>query len=116
MTAQVDGIAMRMRHWLILIGLVMGVGWLQVAQRNALVMKGYAVGERLHRLQEQETDISRLDADVASLTSPAALARAANERRLTLVAWSTVDSAQPPDAQGARSDGAVIRIASDARD
>lgn len=79
---------MKLAHWLILIGLLVGIGCLQVAQRNALFFKGYAVGERMSRLHTQETEVAWLSAEVEGLTSPTHLAQVAQERRLKLVAWS----------------------------
>ena len=81
---------MRLTRWLLLIGLVVGLGCLQVAQRNAVFMKGYAVGERTHRLLTQQTDVSWLQVQVAGLSSPTHLSQVAKERQLKLVARSTL--------------------------
>ena len=84
---------MTLTRWFALIGIVVGLGCLQVAQRNAVVLKGYAVGERLHRVQERETDLLLVKEHVVGMTSPSSLARIAQERQLTFVAWSTLSSA-----------------------
>ena len=79
---------MGVSRWFALIAIVVGLGCLQVAQRNAILLKGYAVGARIGDLHAQETDLSWLNAHVVGLNSPAHLARVAQERRLTFVAWS----------------------------
>ena len=81
---------MRLSRWLSLIALVMGVGCLQVAQRNAVFLGAYALGERASRLHGQTTDVAWLHARVIALASPMHLAQVAQERRLKLVAWSTL--------------------------
>ncbi|MBI3321608.1 MAG: hypothetical protein HYZ91_05010 [Candidatus Omnitrophica bacterium] len=95
---------MRLSQWMCLLALVVGLGCLQVGQRNALFLKGYAVGERVRHLHEQETEFSWLRARVAGLVSPVHLAQAARDRRLKLVAWSTFASA-PLRAVASRPDG-----------
>lgn len=80
---------MKLAHWFLLIGLLMVVGLLQVTQRNAVLLKGYALGDRVRQLHAQETQLSWLRAQVIGLSSPAHLAEVAQERRLKLVAWST---------------------------
>ena len=87
---------MRLSYWLGLVALVTGIGCLQVSQRTAIVLSGYAVGERMQRVHAQETDVSWLNANVVGLASPARLAHAAQERHLKLVAWSTVPRSAPP--------------------
>ena len=84
---------MRLTHWMALIGLVVGLGCLQVTQRNALVFKGYAVGERMGRVHRQEADVSWLNMRVVGLTSPTHLSQVAKERRLNLVARMTLPPA-----------------------
>lgn len=83
---------MRLRPWFLLIGVIVGLGCLQVAQRNAVLMKGYAVGERTRHLHTQQTDVSWLNVQVTGLASPVHLAQVAQERQLKLVAWSTLSS------------------------
>ena len=94
---------MRLTHWFLLIGAVVGLGCLQVAQRNAVFMKGYAVGERIHRLHTQQTDVSWLHVQVEELSSPTHLSQVAKERQLKLVAWSML-SPTPSVAAGALPD------------
>ena len=79
---------MRLSRWLVIIGIMVGVGCLRVAQRNAVLVKSYAVGDRMTRLHEQQNDVAWLQAQVTELSSPTQLARAAEARRLKLVAWS----------------------------
>ena len=104
---------MRLSRWFLLLGTLVGVGCLRVMQQNAIVLKGYAVGERLARVHRQETELFRLRAQVAGLASPTHLSRVAQEQQLKLVAWSTLsptpslDSALPAEllqagAQGTR--------------
>ena len=81
---------MRLTHWLMLIGLLVGLGCLQVAQRNALLLQGYAIGERMGRVHTTETDVAWLNMRVVGLASPTRLSQVAQERRLNLVAWSTL--------------------------
>lgn len=76
-----------------LIGVVVGLGCLQVAQRNAIFLKGYAVGERMHRVHTRENEVAWLSTRVTGLASPMRLADIAKERRLTLVAWSRLSPA-----------------------
>ncbi|MBI3330686.1 MAG: hypothetical protein HYZ96_01080 [Candidatus Omnitrophica bacterium] len=91
---------MRLSHWVALIAVMVGIGFLRVSQRNALLLKGYAVGERLHRVHAKETDVTWLAATVDGLASPAHLAQVAEERRLKLVARSTLtDLPSRSDAQ-----------------
>ena len=81
---------MPLSRWMGLIGIVVAFGCLKVSQHNALYVKGYAVGERLTQVHQQETDLSWLHARVTGLESPGRLARAAQDRQLKLVAWSTL--------------------------
>lgn len=78
---------MRLSRWMALIGIVVGLGCLQVAQRNAVFLQALAVGERLRDLHAQENDVSWSNAHIIGLTSPLRLAQVAEERRLKLVAW-----------------------------
>ncbi|MBI2495437.1 MAG: hypothetical protein HYW10_02570 [Candidatus Omnitrophica bacterium] len=66
---------------------MVGLGCLQVAQRNAVFLQAFAVGERLRDLHAQENDVSWSNARIIGLTSPLRLAQIAEERRLKLVAW-----------------------------
>jgi hypothetical protein len=90
---------MRLTTWCALIAVPVGMGFLRVSQRNALLLHGYAVGERMERVHAQETVVSWLHADVVGLTSPTRLAEVAKERRLNFVAWSMLPAA--PSASGA---------------
>lgn len=114
---------MKLSSWTVLIGLLVGLGCLQVTARNAVVLKGYAVGERTDRLHDQETDLAWLRADVQALRSPVRLSAVAQERQLKLVARSTLSSAgrsssvaaaTPP--AGGSPDNAVRLAADDTRD
>lgn len=90
---------MRLSRWLALIAVMVGLGLLRVSQRNAVVLKGYAVGERLHRVHAKETDVTWLAAAVDGLASPTHLAQVAEDRRLKLVArstWPVPSRAEPP--------------------
>ena len=86
---------MRASRLFSLIGLVVVLGCLQVAQRTAVVMKGYGVGKRLHDMHARETDVSMLSLQITELSSPGRLARVAKDRQLKLVAWSTIASNKP---------------------
>ena len=78
-----------------LVSLVVGLGVAQVAQRNAVFLTGYALGERTSRVHTQETDVSWLNAHVVGLSSPAHLSQVAQERRLKLVAWTPLTPIPP---------------------
>jgi hypothetical protein len=78
-----------MSRWLLLIGVLVGIGCLKVSQQNAIVFKGYAVAERVVSLQAQQTDIVWLSAQVGRLSCPTRLDQVATDRQLRLVAWST---------------------------
>ena len=109
---------MRWPQWLALIGGMVGLGCLQVSQHNAVFLNAYAVGERLERVRTRQTEVARLQADVEGLASPSRLTRVAQERHLTLVAWSTLSprtllaatAPQEPDATG--PDGTLVHVAS----
>ena len=81
---------MALSRWMSLIGIVVALGCLKVTQQNAVYVKGYAVGERLANIHQQETDVAWLNARVTGLESPGHLARTAQDRQLKLVAWSTL--------------------------
>ena len=109
---------MRLQQWLILVGLVVGLGCLQVAQRNAIFFKGYAVGERMHRMHARETEVAWLNAEVQALQSPTRLAHVAEERRLKLVAWSSlVTRVSAPSVVSITNASPLVHVAAaDARD
>lgn len=96
---------MTLSRWLGLVGVLVAIGCLQVAQRTAITLQGYRVGTQLSTLHTQGADISRLNAQVASLSAPAHLAEVVREHRMTFVAWSTVE--EPP-----RQQSSEVRIAS----
>jgi hypothetical protein len=92
---------MSLRHWLLLIALCVVGGALQVTWRNTIVMKGYRVGERLANVQAAQTRVRWLIAQVEGLESPVHLAAVSEQRKLGLVAWSTLPDAAataPPTA------------------
>jgi len=83
---------MALSRWMILIAVLIGLGCLEVAQRSALVTSGYAVAERQRAVDERDAAVSWLNAQVIGLSSPAHLAQVAQQRRLKLVAWSTLEA------------------------
>ncbi len=109
---------MKLSRWLMLIGIVVGIGCLRVAQRNAAFMAGYAVAERTHTIHAQEAQVAWLHTQVMGLESPQHLAQVAQERRLKLVAWSTLPSAGSPAPSGPRQatasqpSGVLVHVAS----
>ncbi len=103
---------MRLSHWFALIGVLVTVGCLQVAQHNAIFLSGYAVGQRRADLHTQQNELSWLNAQVVGLTSPTHLAEVAQDRGLKLVAWSTWPrQASFTDAQGHPSTS-LVHVAS----
>lgn len=116
---------MQLSRWVALIAVFVGVGTLQVSQRSALFLKGYALGDRMHRVQMKETDVAWLGANVVGLSSPRRLADIADERRLTFVAWSTFSPMRslvaaslsespekPLEHRGEREAGSLAHLAS----
>ena len=105
---------MRLSHWMALIAVFVAVGFLSVSQRNAIYGQGYAVGRRLHKLHAEQSDVSRLRAQVTGLEAPTRLAQLADERRLKLVAWSTLSPDRPsawpdrPAAVAGAAEGDVV--------
>ena len=77
---------MSLSRWLRLLGLVVMVACVRVAQQQALYGKGYAVGERMARAHVQGTEVAWLAANVNGLAAPAHLAKASRDRHLKLVA------------------------------
>ena len=89
---------MSLSRWMMLIAAMVGLGCLKISQRNAIILSGYGLGERMARAHAKETEISWMGTQVAWLASPAHLAEVAQDRRLKLVAWSALSStgaAQP---------------------
>ena len=94
---------MKFSRWLLLIAAMVGVGLVQVAWHNAIYFTGYAIGDRLHRVQTIEREVAWLDTQVTGLGSPVRLADVAQQRQLTLVAWSMIPTL--PAAPAARGTG-----------
>lgn len=92
-------------RWLLVIAGVTGFGCLQVAQRTAIVLKGYALSERMDRIHTQQTTMALERMDVEGLSSPAHLAQVARDQRMNFVAWSAL-------AEGPVSGSSAVRIAS----
>lgn len=101
---------MSLRRWFLLEAVLVGLGCLQVTQRNAILLNGYAVGASMERMHAQETSLAWLRNDVIGLASPTHLARVARDRRLTLVAWSVLPAAA---VQGGESANPPMRLAAD---
>jgi len=87
---------MRLSRCLGLIAALVGMGVLQVSQRNAIVLKGYAVSEGVQGVHAKETDASWLTMEVTRLLSPTHLAHVEQERRLELVARPTLSPGASP--------------------
>ena len=117
---------MRLSRWMMLIAFLVGFGCLQVAQRTAMVLKGYAVGERMRRVHAQENEVAWLNVRVTGLGSPSRLAQAQEDRQLRLVAWSRLSPGPalvrvgpgpiPPFVSSVASEPAVIHVASNNQD
>lgn len=75
-----------------MIALVMGIGYLKVAQQTAIFLTGYGVGQRVQQAHATEVDVLWLRTQVVGLSSPVHLADVAQERHLKLVAWSTLET------------------------
>ena len=86
---------MPLSRWMLLIAVLVGLGCLEVAQRNAVVLKGYAVGAQTERVHTQRTEVAWLNMKVTGLSSPTRLAQIAQDRRLKLVAWSMLSPVPP---------------------
>ena len=80
---------MRLGHWFVLIGLIAAVGMAQVAQRTAIYLKGYEIGEQITKMHELNNDTRWLETQVMGLKAPGHLVHVMKSRRLELVAWST---------------------------
>jgi hypothetical protein len=74
-----------------LIVALMGIGMMKVAQHNAVVMKGYSLGEQTRNIHTARTDLAWLEAEVTGMGSPTYLLEHADEENLKLVAWSQVE-------------------------
>ena len=84
---------MRVSQWLMLVGVLVSVGMLQVAQRTAIVRRGYALGQRTHRLHEAERDVAWLRAQLQGLSSPNRLTDVSQTRQQPFIAWSLLSQA-----------------------
>ena len=100
---------MTLSRWFWLVGLMVGLGCLQVAQRNAIFLKGYAIAHRLEQAHGQQTRMGWLSARVTGLSSPEHLFKEADARRLNLVAWSPLTPTPRPNGLAASS---AMRVAS----
>ena len=81
---------MSLSRWLIVLGLAVGIGMLITAQRIAVFMEGYVVGERMHQVHEEEVALGWVNHQVTGASSPVNLARDAQSRHLNLVASSSL--------------------------
>lgn len=98
---------MKLARWLTAIGVVVAVGMLQVAQKNTVYLKGYALGDRIEKAHKEQTEIGWLETRVLRLTSPEHLSDTAQERHMGLVAWSVLSAnqaRQPADATSEQTD------------
>lgn len=86
---------MRLKTWFIALAILVSVGCLKVWQKNSMFMQGYAVGERIERMRYQQRELAWLKSDVLQASSPSRLAKVARERDWDLVAWSTIEDAEP---------------------
>lgn len=98
---------MSLSRWMVLIGLVVGLGCLRVTQHHAVVFKGYAVGDRVSRLHDQHNEVAWLSAQIAGLASPAHLGEVAQQRRVKFIARSTLH-ARPVSSALQRDPGFVL--------
>jgi len=80
---------MRLSRWMLLIAGLVVLGCLTVAQRTALFVTAYGVGDRMQQVHTKTVEVSWRTARLAGLSSPQHLAGLAKERGLQLVAWST---------------------------
>ena len=105
----------RLVHLVGLIGVLVGFGCLKVAQQNAVVLHGYAVGRRAAQVRAQERDLLWLNAEIAELASPGQLSKAAQARQLKLVAWVPVSSAASRGRMAAARGSRPVNAASGQR-
>ena len=90
---------MKLQRWLFFVGGVIGTGICLVTVRNLVFLRGYALGGRVQRLQQDEMRLAWLEARVITLASPASLSDAAESNKLQLVARTTLES-QESKARG----------------
>ena len=86
---------MNMKRWMVLIGGMVLIGVARVAQHTSLRLQSYAVGQRTVRLHELDNQTQWMEAQVVGAQSPLHLARLAKERKLNLVAWSSMPAPTP---------------------
>jgi len=78
---------MNLRRGLLLIGVMLGVGMVRVAQQTSLTLAAYRLAEAQERCQDLENETTWMRSRVVALESPIHLAREMTERKLELVAW-----------------------------
>jgi len=89
---------MSFSRWIMTLGLVVGIGMLITAQRIAVFMEGYVVGKRMEQVHQEEASVGWLSHEVMGAASPTALAYEAQQRRMNLVAWSSLKDQPAQDA------------------
>ncbi len=105
---------MSFSRWLALIGLLVGIGMLKVAQETSLALDAYRTGRDYTKLHDLETDTRWLETKVIALQSPIALVSTMKERHVQLVAWSRLSTPLAIAAAGRSPTAAPIAQASDA--
>ena len=101
---------------MIVLGLTVGIGMLVTAQRIAVEMEGYVVGQRMRQVHEQEVALNWLDQQVTGSSSPVSLARQEESRRLNLVAWSSLQDLPSKPVPAASSQPEQIAAMDDTSD
>jgi len=86
---------MTFRQCLLMIGLLAGLGAVQVSQQTAIRLKAYALGRLEERCHQLENEALWLKAKVVALQSPTNLTSVMKSRQLDFVAWSTLPTASP---------------------
>ena len=102
-----------------LLGCAVGIGMLMTAQRMAVFMEGYLVGQRMRQAHEQEVALGWIDNTVTGSSSPTALARQERDRQWNFVAWSSLDDVplQPlPVSASSEHETEHVAMASDTAD
>jgi hypothetical protein len=93
---------MPLSRWLALIGLVVAIGCLRIAQRTHLVLQGYALGALERRAHTQQAQLQWLSARVEGLGGPGQLMRESAQRPLVRVAALEPAPAGAHDPTGIR--------------
>ena len=83
---------MSLSRWCLLLAVMMVVGFVQVAQRNALFLQAYQVGVRTQRLHEQRVELAWLKTRVVGLSAPHRLSQTVKDNKMKLVAYSTLQA------------------------